>query len=259
MATLKFTLSQALSRIRRTRLRFTLSLALSRALSAYNAGKLVEAEQLCQQIIDAKPDCLMRSLFLLSRNQNLAKKKRPWRATIARSKYGRDYAEVLSNRGVTLHELKRFEEAVASYDRALTLRPDYVEALNNRGNALKALMRFEEALTSSIAPFAVRPNSAEALSNRGLTLHELKQFEEALASYDRALTLRPDFAEALSNRGKALKELRRFEEALASYAAPLKCSRIMPMCITMRHCAGYSLATLIAAGKNTNGDGKLGN
>ncbi len=55
---------------------------------------------------------------------------------------------MLSNRGVTLHELKRFEEAVASYDRALMLRPDYVEALNNRGNTLKALTRFEEALAS---------------------------------------------------------------------------------------------------------------
>ena len=39
-----------------------------------------------------------------------------------------DYAEALYNRGLTLHELKRFEEALASYDRALTLRPDYAEA-----------------------------------------------------------------------------------------------------------------------------------
>ena len=42
-----------------------------------------------------------------------------------------DYAEALSNRGDTLKELKRFEEALASYDRALTLRPDYAEAHYN--------------------------------------------------------------------------------------------------------------------------------
>ena len=40
------------------------------------------------------------------------------------------------NRGLTLHELKRFEKALASYDRALTLRPDYAEALSNRGATL---------------------------------------------------------------------------------------------------------------------------
>ena len=54
-----------------------------------------------------------------------------------------DYAEALSNRGLTLHELKRFEEALASYDRALTLRPDYAEALSNRGVTLHELKRFD--------------------------------------------------------------------------------------------------------------------
>ena len=128
-----------------------------------------------------------------------------------------DYAEALSNRGNTLKELKRFEEALASYDRALTVRPDYAEALSNRGVTLHELKRFEEALASYDRALTVRPDYAEALYNRGNTLKELKRFEEALASYDRALTLRPDFAEALSNRGNTLKELKRFEEALASY------------------------------------------
>ena len=49
---------------------------------------------------------------------------------------------------ITLHELKRYDEALASYDRALSLRPDYAEALNNRGNALQELKRLDEALAS---------------------------------------------------------------------------------------------------------------
>jgi hypothetical protein len=61
-----------------------------------------------------------------------------------------------------MHDLGRFEDALASYDRALKVRPDYAEALNNRG----------------------------------LTLHGLKRFDEALADYDRALQIRPDFPEA---------------------------------------------------------------
>ena len=67
---------------------------------------------------------------------------------------------------MTLHELKRFDDALASYDRALAVRPDYAEALSNRGN----------------------------------TLHELKRFDDALASYDRALAVRPDYAEAHLNK-----------------------------------------------------------
>ena len=128
-----------------------------------------------------------------------------------------DYAEALSNRGVTLSELKRFEEALASYDLALALRPDHAEALSNRGVTLMELKRFKEALASYDRALVVRPDYAEALSNRGNILRELMRFDEALASYDRALAVRPDYAEALSNRGVTLHELNRFEEALASY------------------------------------------
>ena len=54
---------------------------------------------------------------------------RRWRATIVRSCCGLHSAEAWSNRGNTLYRLKRFEEALASYDRALALRPDFAEAL----------------------------------------------------------------------------------------------------------------------------------
>ena len=50
---------------------------------------------------------------------------------------GRDYlAAMLSNRGKALLDLKRPEEALASLDRALALKPDHAEAYYYRGNAL---------------------------------------------------------------------------------------------------------------------------
>jgi tetratricopeptide (TPR) repeat protein len=199
------------------KLRFTLSQALSRAISAYKAGKLVEAEQICQQIITAKRDGF-EALHLLAVVQTKLGKKDAALATYDRAITLRpDTAEALYNRGNTLRDLKRLEEALASYDRALALRPDFTEALYNRGNTLKDLKRFEEALESYDRALALRPDFAHAFSNRGNTLRELKRFGEALESYDCALALRPNYAEALSNRGNTLRELGRFEEALASY------------------------------------------
>ena len=195
----------------------TLSPRLRRAISAYNAGELVEAEQICQQIISAKHD-LFDALHLLSIIQSRLGKKDMALASYDRALEVRpDSAEALYSRGNILRELKRFEDALASYDRALAVRPDYPEALCNRAVTLHDLKRFEEALASYDRALTLRPDSTEALYNRGNTLHELKRFEKALASYDRALTERPDFAEALCNRGNALKELKRFEQALASY------------------------------------------
>jgi tetratricopeptide (TPR) repeat protein len=199
-----------------------LSQAFSRAVSAYKTGKLVEAERICQQIIHEKRD-LFDVFHLLAIVQSSLGKRHAALASYDRAlKLRPDYVEALFNRGNTLHELNRFEEALASYDGALKLRSDYAEALFNRGTTLRAMKRFEEALASYDRVLKLRPNYAEALFNRGNTLRAMKRLGEALASYDRALKLRPDYADALSNRGTTLHELKRFEEALASYDRALK-------------------------------------
>jgi tetratricopeptide (TPR) repeat protein len=229
----------------------TLSSTLNQAISAYKSGRLVEAEQLCQQIVAARQD-VFDALHLLALVQTLLGKKETAVASFDRAlKVRPHYAEALSNRGLTLYELKRFdqalasfddalkaqpnhaealfnrgltlhalkrsEKALASFDGALKVRPNYIEALSNRGNVLRELKRYREALASFEQALKLRPDNAEAFSNLGVTLHEMNMFELALASYDRALRVRPDYAETLTNRGITLLELKHFDEALASF------------------------------------------
>src|SRR6202451_3394482 len=106
-----------------------------------------------------------------------------------------DHAVAYYNRANMLHALDRFDEALASYDRALALRPAYAEVLINRGVTLHALARFVDALASYDAAVVLWPGSDAAFANRGMALHALKRFDEALASFDRALALRPDNAQ----------------------------------------------------------------
>ncbi len=128
-----------------------------------------------------------------------------------------DFADAYINRGDTFRDLKRFEEALASYDRAIALQPDNAEAYINRGNALQDLKRFEEALTSYGRAIALKPDFAEIYNNCGNALRDLERIEEALTSYDRAIALKPDFADTYYNRGNVLRDLKRFDEALADY------------------------------------------
>jgi len=127
-----------------------------------------------------------------------------------------DYADAYTNRGIALRDLRRLEEAVASFDKAVALKPDYAEAYYDRGIVLSDLNRPEHALASYDKAIALKPDFAEACNNRGNALHELERFEEALASYDRALKVRPNYAEALSHRGNTLREQGRLGEAEAA-------------------------------------------
>jgi tetratricopeptide (TPR) repeat protein len=200
---------------------FTPAQALGHAKSVYRAGRLIEAEQLCQQIINTKRD-FFEAIFLLASVQF-----RLGKISLALANYDRvlalrpNYSNALCNRGFALHELKRFEEALASYDRALQIRPNDDEVLYNRGNTLKELNRLDAALDSFDRALSLRPDFTRAHINRGNVLYDMALFDEALASYDRALAVRPDDAEVLFNRGTVLRELNRLDEALASYGRAL--------------------------------------
>ena len=64
-----------------------------------------------------------------------------------------------------LFEREKLDEAVASYRRALALKPDYAEALNNLGAALYGLGKLEDAEAAARRALALAPDFAQALGN----------------------------------------------------------------------------------------------
>jgi tetratricopeptide (TPR) repeat protein len=128
-----------------------------------------------------------------------------------------DKYEALYNRGVSLGNLGRYEEEIESYDRAISFKPDKYEALYNRGNSLANLGRYEEAIKSYDRAISFQHDDHEAWSNRGISLANLGRYEEAIKSYDRAISFQHDDHETWSNRGSSLANLGRYEEAIKSY------------------------------------------
>lgn len=133
-----------------------------------------------------------------------------------------DYPEALSNRGAALLNLDRHAEAVASCDRSLLLLPGVAEAHNNRGTALLGLERFAEALADFDRALAINPLSAVTLSNRGNALQGLLRFEDAVTAYDRALGIDTGHAEVQNHRGHAMQQMDQLEEAVACYERALE-------------------------------------
>ena len=126
-------------------------------------------------------------------------------------------AETFFNRGNDQYDLKRLDEALASYDRAIVLKPDYADAYYNRGSDLNDLNRQDEALASYDRAITLKPKYAEAYCNRGNVLLELKKYDKALLNYDKAIALKPDFAEAYFNRANALEHLNQLDRAKLSH------------------------------------------
>ena len=113
--------------------------------------------------------------------------------------------------------MQRYDDALASYDKAIGLNPAYAEAHFGRGYTSIVLNNYEQALASLDKAVALEDKNADMHLNRGFALMQLKRHEEALSSFDKAIALKADDGWLHFNRGKVLEALNRPEPALASY------------------------------------------
>ncbi len=117
--------------------------------------------------------------------------------------------------------MKRLEEALAAYDRAVAFNPRYPASHGARGQVLKDLGRHEEALEAYDRALAIDPRSARTHYNRGSVLLDLERFADAITSFDVAVSLDPTFVDGHVIRGRVLEKLGRYEEAIASFGKAL--------------------------------------
>lgn len=113
-----------------------------------------------------------------------------------------EFALAYNNYGYTLSRLKRFDEALPYFDKALGFKQGDMEImLCNRGYALYSLGRLADAESDFKASLQIRSDYEEALNNYGNVLQSLGRMDEALKLIDRALEIDPKFAAAWNNRG----------------------------------------------------------
>ena len=125
------------------------------------------------------------------------------------------------NLGGALRAQGKLDEAIASYRRALALKPDHADGHYALGNALQDHGRLDEAITSYQQALALAPGFAEAHGNLGNAFRRQGKLEEAIASYRHVLALRPNFAEMHGNLGHALQDQGKLDEAVASFRQAL--------------------------------------
>ncbi|MGA7937282.1 MAG: tetratricopeptide repeat protein, partial [Kovacikia sp.] len=99
------------------------------------------------------------------------------------------------NRGTALSGLGRKEEAIASYDKALEIKPDDDAAWYNRGYALMKLGDYAMALQSFDRSLEFLPDNAGAFYNKACCFALWGRLEEALENLQWAIELNPECQE----------------------------------------------------------------
>ena len=118
-----------------------------------------------------------------------------------------DNENVWINKGASLGHLGKNEEAIMSFNLAISINPDNTFAWHNKGISLACLGRYEEAIISYDHAISINPDNADTWVLKGISLDKLERYEEAIISLDRAISINPDNTFAWHNKGNSLANL----------------------------------------------------
>ncbi len=126
------------------------------------------------------------------------------------------------NRGVTLAQYGRNEEALADFSAALEIKPDFTTARRNRGELLLRTGEAAKALADFTIAREESPQDADLHSLSGEALQQLGRTAEAEVMFTQSLKLKAEQPEVLSLRAMAHAAQGDYKLALLDFDAALK-------------------------------------
>ncbi|MFN3982600.1 MAG: protein kinase domain-containing protein, partial [Caldilinea sp.] len=141
--------------------------------------------------------------------------------------------EDLNYEGITYYNLGKYEEALASFQRAIELNGVYPNTYTNRGCVYHVMGQHESALADYAQAIRLGRRSIEAKvrNNRGLLHLALNQVQRALKDLNQAIDIDPQYANAYVNAGLAHILLDKHEDAFLCFGKAIA--------INSRHVLAY--------------------
>ena len=122
--------------------------------------------------------------------------------------------EIFNIYAVILFELKKYDDAIKQWKKAIELNPKYHFGHNNLGNAYLKKKNFKEALNCYHKAIHIKPDYYEAHHNKGNVLRKTNDFVNAIESFDKALKIKSDYLPALKNITELHVMQKNFSEAI---------------------------------------------
>jgi tetratricopeptide (TPR) repeat protein len=126
-------------------------------------------------------------------------------------------AEAWSGLGDVCQTQKNLQQALANYEKALSLKPDLLYTLLNAGQAADKLDQQSQAEAYYRRAVQLDGQSPEALNGLGLALAKQGHPEEARKLFEQAITLRRDYSGAINNLGVLYIQQGKVSDAIAAF------------------------------------------
>ena len=139
-----------------------------------------------------------------------------------------------SNLGVAQFGLGQFDDALATFDRALAKRADDIGAMFNRGCVLQRLQQADRSMFMFKRVLAQNPGHVDALLNRGIGFMALDRPADALDCFARILAIEPNHAQAHFNEGLVRLQIGDFQRGWQKYEWRTKLQEFVPSLAGLR-------------------------
>ncbi|MGI0495510.1 tetratricopeptide repeat protein [Alkalinema pantanalense CENA528] len=123
---------------------------------------------------------------------------------------------------LTCQNLKRYDEAITAYQKAIELNPKFAYPHNGLGAVYYYQKRYDEAISAYQKAIELDPKYASPHYNLGNLYQEHKRYDEAITAYEKAIEIDSKFAPAHNNLGKIYQELKNNTLAIQSYHQALE-------------------------------------
>lgn len=221
------------------------------AIRLHEAGKLIQAQQMYQQLLETMPvdSDLWHRLGILYWQQNqfeLAKntllqalnyqKKSPmlwlhygvvlgslnqhqlaqqsFESGLACQATATQQIELYYYHALALHKQHQLSHALNSIDKVLQLSPNHVQALNLQGTLYLQNHNLPQALNCYQLAIKLKKDFAEAWYHCGIVLEKLHDYAKAINHYQQAICLKPHYVKALYNCANLWAVLQNYPQAI---------------------------------------------
>jgi predicted TPR repeat methyltransferase len=99
---------------------------------------------------------------------------------------------ILHSKRHTYKDYGQLDQAIASYGKAIELKPNFPEAYNNLGVALRIQGKLDEAVASFRKAISLHPNYAEAFGNLGSAFQSQGKLAESLGCFKQQVRITPE-------------------------------------------------------------------